>query len=320
MTARQKDGRRQSVPRGEQPQREIEHACDRLDSLCVRLERLRREGEELVASGGWHRGDVDALARWGDQAVSTLGEELVEIEWINPVLRAATAEARPGAKVICSQAFDKLSGLVRVAARLEQLLEAVGAGPAFSDPTGVATNAWLRDLGLRSIDARAREASWSVLEANVRRDPHRDWDDPVADAPAPIWRRLRDEIFTAARRLRVMYGKDDESLGTEDRSEFEVDHRAASRLRKKAAWIRATRQLGEGGEDLPAHLAVPMGDPVSQGAVELVFLEGLARDDRERLMCRLIASGASPTEAAREAGLSRSAFRAFQARARRRSA
>jgi hypothetical protein len=156
-------------------------------------------------------------------------------------------------------------------------------------------------------DGRWAEAAWIAVDQSAA------WRE-VPDGEIAGY--LRGAMLKEHKKLCVWYG-DDGHLGALDRDD--VDRRAAMRLRGRGAnggaddatraWIRYQR-VDLAGADVSA-------PPVDPPELLLRALDTVTRGERERTMLRLIAADGRPaTEAAREAGLSRSDFRAFQARAR----
>jgi hypothetical protein len=297
----------------------------RLLSRCEAAERLAREGEEVAGPGRWHQAGLEARKAWETRALAEQAEIEEELSDTWAFWQAVLEDVPPelGLPRTVTPVFAELGDLVSprlvsVSERLEMLLEAADAGASFSDSTGQDVNRWLRELGVRRPLEQHQEALWSTLNAILKRGVHPAWKDSDQDAPAPFWRRLRFELRVEAKRLQVLYG-DGTELGTKDQTELDLDHRDAQRLARGRSWRRMQRCLGQEGEDFPEDLRSVNASPVEAGALEMVSLERVARDERELLMCRLIAHGAKATDAAVIAGLSRSAFRAFQARAKRRS-
>lgn len=128
---------------------------------------------------------------------------------------------------------------------------------------------------------------------------------------------FRKAMKRRASRLLAVYGSS-ERLGAGDR--VQGDRRAAERLERRRSSIPdgdadpGSWNLYARGEDRSGEHADPR--PAPDDSVILLALEKATRCDAERTCLRLMAHGASPTDARRRSGLSESDWEALQARSR----
>jgi len=276
------------------------------------LVRYLGEIEALLRTRSWHRlGAAEADRKLNDESFMRVAARLLgESHW------RESRPLPPRAQRLMAEAYVAVCQLTEAAARIEVLRTVIRTGLALGDASGAKIDELLRQLGVEDPTPEHREALFHVTAAVLQRRIHPKWFG--SEPPPPLAERMVTEVLLEAKKLQIMYGNGSK-LGTEDRSELEVDHRAAQRLEAGRSWDRLKREVGKKGADLPEGLPAGAADPIAAGALEMAYLERLARNDRERVMCRLIAAGANPVDAAELAGASRSAFRALQARAKRRS-